>query len=276
MQFRSLGLTRGLVVLTLAAVLMHGAVWAAEEEVNNGQDPTKPLTRIDLRYQYQNLPPDDHDNAHIFTPRADKPFPLAPHWSLATRLDLPLFLTEAINPDNRDGDYEFGLGDLLLQGLLIHSPSQRFAWAMGAQLIFPTASTDGMGGGKYRIVPTLGARYALPEITRGTFAAFLLRYDVDYAGDDDRRHISELQLAPLVNIALPAQWFVNLYPSSDIRYNFTAKRPGDTGRWFFPFNFMVGKMVTRSMVASVEIGVPIVDDYKVYDFKLEARVGLFF
>jgi hypothetical protein len=62
----------------------------------------------------------------------------------------------------------------------------------------------------------------------------------------------------------------------DIRYNFGSKRPGDAGRWFFPFNFMVGKMVTRSVVASVEIGVPIVDDYEVYDFKLKARVGLFF
>jgi hypothetical protein len=69
---------------------------------------------------------------------------------------------------------------------------------------------------------------------------------------------------------------VNLYPSSDIRYNFAAKRPGDSGRWFLPFNFMVGKMVTRSIVASIEIGVPLVDDYQVYDFKLEARVGFFF
>jgi hypothetical protein len=108
MQFRSLGLKQGLVVLTLAAVLMSRAVWAAEEEVNNGQDPTRPLTRL------------------------------------------------------------------------------------------------------------------------------------------------------------------------DIRYNFGSKRPGDAGRWFFPFNFMVGKMVTRSVVASVEIGIPIVDDYEVYDFKLEARFGLFF
>ena len=42
------------------------------DEVNNGQDPTRPLTRLDFRYQYQNLPLEDHDNAPIFTPRADK------------------------------------------------------------------------------------------------------------------------------------------------------------------------------------------------------------
>jgi hypothetical protein len=94
------GLPRGLAVLAMAVVLLDGAVWAAEEEINKGQDPTKPLTRIDVCYQYQNLPPADHDNAHIFTPRADKPFVLAPGWNLATRLDLPLFLTDAVSPDN--------------------------------------------------------------------------------------------------------------------------------------------------------------------------------
>ena len=96
-------------------------------------------------------------------------------------------------------------------------------------MIFPTASRDNMEAGKYRLVPTLGARYSLPEITPGSWAAFLLRYDYDFTGESDRRHISELQLAPLVNVALPDGWFVNLYPSSDIRYNFAAKRTGNLG-----------------------------------------------
>lgn len=268
---------RLLAVLAMAVVLASGPAWAAEEEeVNTGQDPTRPLTRFDIRYQYQNLPPDDDDNAHIFTLRADKPFPLSKEWSFAGRLDVPLFLTEAVSTDNPDGDYEFGLGDLLVQGLLINALTERFAWAFGAQLIFPSASQDQMGGGKWRIVPTVGARYSLPEITNGSWFAGLVRYDVSYAGEEDRRSISELQLAPILYIQLPDLWFVNLYPSSDIRYNFGSKRPGDSGRWFFPFNFMVGKMLTRSIVASVEIGVPIVDDYEVYDFKLEARIGFFF
>jgi len=80
----------------------------------------------------------------------------------------------------------------------------------------------------------------------------------------------------MANIALPDGWFVNLSPSSDIRYNFAAKRPGDSGRLFLPFNFMVGKLLTKSIVAALEIGVPIVHDYEVYDFKLEACVGFIF
>jgi hypothetical protein len=39
---------------------------------------------------------------------------------------------------------------------------------------------------------------------------------------------------------------------------------------------MVGKMLARSLVASIEIGVPIVHDYQAYDFKFEASVGFFF
>ncbi len=92
---------------TMMTALTSGVVWAQEKEaVNIGEDPTKPLTRFDLRYKYQNPLPCDHDNAHI-TPRMDKPFVLVPGWSLATRLDFPLFVTEAVSPDNPDGGYEF-------------------------------------------------------------------------------------------------------------------------------------------------------------------------
>ena len=72
------------------------------------------------------------------------------------------------------------------------------------------------------------------------------------------------------------KWRGGLAVAPRVLYNFAAKRPGDAGRWFFPFNVMVGKLLTRSIVASLEIGVPIVNDYQVYDFKLEGRVGFFF
>jgi hypothetical protein len=280
MQAKASGLAaRWKSCLWLFAWLIVSALpaWTAEtEEVNNGQDPTKPLTRLDFRYQYLNLPPSSDDNAHIFTLRADKPFVLAPGWSLATRLDVPLFLTEAVSRDNLRGVYQFGQGDLLMQGLLINSPTSEFAWAVGAQTIFPTAREEEMGGGKYRLVPTAGARYNLPAISKGSWAALLLRYDFDLGGDDSRSHVSELQLAPLVNFALPDRWFLNLYPSSDIKINLGKQRPGDKGSLFLPLNFMVGKMLTQNLVGSVEIGFPLIDDYRVYDFKMEWRVGFFF
>jgi hypothetical protein len=44
------------IALMLAAVLANGSVGAAEE-INNGEDPTRPLARFDLKVQYQNLAP---------------------------------------------------------------------------------------------------------------------------------------------------------------------------------------------------------------------------
>ena len=75
---------------------------------------------------------------------------------------------------------------------------------------------------------------------------------------------------------MPHNAFINLFPSSDIRYNAGNKRAGDKGRWFVPANVLLGKMVRKNMVASVEVGVPIIKDYRVYDFKSEFRIGIFF
>ena len=90
------------------------------------------------------------------------------------------------------------------------------------------------------------------------------------------RDIRELQLGPLLHVQLPQLWLVDLYPSTDIRYNAGDKRPGDRGRWFVPLNFLVGKMLTSRIVTSVEVGIPLLNDHEVYDFKVELRVGFLF
>jgi hypothetical protein len=265
-------------MLVMAAMLASGSVQAqAQAEVNTGEDVTRPLTRFDLKYQYQNLAPSDHDNAQIITARVDKPLGPSADWQFATRFDVPVYITDGVSSDNPDGQTTAGLGDMLLQVLLAHAPStSRFGWATGARLVFPTASEDQMGFGKWRIVSTVGGRYFVPEITQGSWVALIARYDVAVAGDSGRRHISELQLAPQLYIQLPDTWFLNFYPATDIRYNFAEQRPDDTGRWFVPLDVVAGKMLNKTTVASMEVSFPIVNEYKLYDSKIEARIGFFF
>ena len=47
---------------------------------------------------------------------------------------------------------------------------------------------------------------------------------------------------------------------------------GQTGRLFLPFDGMIGLNLTKDWVASLEVSVPVIKDYPVYDFKTEARI----
>jgi hypothetical protein len=43
---------------------------------------------------------------------------------------------------------------------------------------------------------------------------------------------------------------------------------------FFPFDVRIGKKITDNLALSLEIGVPIVRDYPVYDFKTQLRLNV--
>jgi len=75
---------------------------------------------------------------------------------------------------------------------------------------------------------------------------------------------------------LPGRWFLTLYPSYDIRINFGAPKAGQTGRLFLPFDSLAGVKLTDNLEISLEVGVPIINEYPVYNFKTEARVRMSF
>jgi hypothetical protein len=266
---------------------------------NNGQDPTDTLPRLDLRYQYRNLPTHPNDQAHVFTSRVDGIFRLNDQWRISGRLELPLTYTNRVSnntPNPSDGEFQFGIGEIVAQVFGIYNINELTAIAFGTQFIFPTSSIGGgpeknIGLDQYRLLPTVVASWKLPKISPGSFFAPIARYNFDIArssGQDDASHTSELQFSPTINVMLPDSWFVTLFPGTtggDMRYNLGTMFPRDKGRLFLPADFMVGKLFERdtkpNMIASLEIGVPIINDYKrstllgTYDFRIEARVGFF-
>ena len=205
--------------------------------------------------------------------RYDHAFDMASGWILLTRSDLPMLAKNPITDSNPNGDYLKGIGDADVQAALIHDINQRWAFGFGMRLVAPTGN-DVLGSGKWQVMPILGARLALPEISNSSYFEPLLRYDVSVAGDPTKKNISNLQFAPTLNIGLPDRWFVSFYPSTDIRINFGDPITGQTGRWFIPFDFRFGKKFTDNIAMSLEVGVPIVRDYPVYDFKTQLRLNV--
>ena len=255
--------------LGMAATILPAQAEEQVEEVNTGQDFTKPLTRLDIRQKYQWLASDHF--AAMTTFRVDKPFVLASKWVLGTRFDLPLMATDVVSGDNPDGDNQFGTSDFLAQLMMIAPQAGKsWTWAYGAQVIFPMASHDEMGSGRFQLAPLIGAKADLNFISRGSFCALLLRNHIDIGGSGSRADVNYLVIQPILNINLPKSFFLNLAPEMRVNWE-------NDNRWFVPFDITIGKMLNKSTVVSIEYKIPVHDDnYPIYNAEVEARIGFFF
>jgi hypothetical protein len=207
--------------------------------------------------------------------RYDHAFDLSPGWVVITRSDLPLLAKNPITDTNPNGDYLRGIGDADFQAALVRNINQRLAFGFGMRVIAPTGD-DVLGSGKWQLMPIIGARFGLPEISSSSYFEPVLRYDVSVAGDPTKKNISNLQFGPAFSIGLPERWYVTFYPSEDIRINFGDPITGQTGRLFLPFDVRLGKKFSDNVALSLEIGIPIIRDYPVYDFKAQLRFDVTF
>jgi hypothetical protein len=212
-----------------------------------------------------------------FKLRGDTNIDLNSDWQLALRADLPFENKDAYNSSNPNADFLHGLGDADVQAALVHQINDRWTAGAGARLIMPTGDWDnGLGSGKWQIMPIAGVRYALPEISPGSYLEPLMRYDQSFAGDPAKRAVSNLQFAPMVNLSLPDRFYFTLYPNPDIRWNFGPAVTGQTGRLFLPFNARIGRKFSKTLNVSLEVGLPIIRQYPVYDFTSQLRVNINF
>jgi hypothetical protein len=252
--------------LLLGACLLAGAnpAQAQTEAIGSasGADVTRPLQRIDLRSEF-------NEEDTTVTLRYTAPVPLDDGWQANLRMDLPFRIIDEEAPATDSGG-DVGLGDMLFQAIFVRHVNEREGFGIGTQLIVPTAAGEEFGSGKWRLRPTAGYRWLLPEISEETFFQLLARYDFSFAGDDDRADVSELQFAPNLEIGLPGRAYFSIFPSTDIRYNF------EQDEFFLPLNLEVGKEWDR-IVVSAEGGVGLISGERPpYDWKVEARVGLRF
>ena len=234
---------------------------------NSGQDPTKPVSRFDVRVQYEDLPAGLE--AETLTLRLDKPFTLGNGWKLSSRIDVPLQLNDVPGVDNPAGKTEFGLSDVLMQALVIAPPHGNWTYAFGTQLLLPTGTQAQFTSGKWQAVPTVAVVRQLPAVSPGSFAGLLVRDKFSFAGSQAHANINVLSVEPLANFQLPQRWFITIGPEAQL----------DTlhdWKLFLPFDFTVGKKITKEIVVSLQTDVALVKTYEKYDWKTELRFGFFF
>jgi len=121
-------------------------------------------------------------------------------------------------------------------------------------------------------MPGFGVRYSFADLGPDTYFVPVIRYALSVAGDPARRNIRQAQISPKLNIGLSDRWFITLYPSYDVRINDGPSVPGQTGPLFLPFDVAVGREIVEGVQLSLEVSVPIIRDFPVYNFKTELRL----
>jgi hypothetical protein len=255
------------IATALASVTCAVAQQAIEaiNEPNISYDISKPIHRLDYFLEDTLSPGGVKTWTSKF--RYERPFDLYDSWKLAIRVELPVVTTN----DTQSGSFITGYGDTQFQWVLSKELDAREGVGFGVRFWAPTATGDEFGNGRWRMAPSAGYRYSLPELSDGSYFQFLARYQFDFAGDPSRSHTSNLQLAPSLNVGLPQGWSVTLFPATDIRYDFMKQQ------WFVPFDLEIAKQWNRNFLTGVEIGVPLFETANpVYKFKIEGHIALRF
>jgi hypothetical protein len=260
---------------TLSLALLGVATASAQDEAtNNGEDVTRPINRFDMRLQYETLPDmeefhEEFDNRdqETLTLRSDLVFLQIPD-QIGLRIDVPIIWNNKPNTENRSGSVQSGLGDLLFQAIYAHTFNDRWAAGLGTRWMFPTATGNAFGDGKWQIAPIGGVRCFVPEISHGTFAEMVLWWDNSFGGNPKRSNVQYLIIKPQLNLSLPREWFLNSAP--EIRSDYK------TGKWFVPVDIMLGRKMGIHWVTSIEYRYGVVRGVDSYKNWIEARIGYFF
>lgn len=239
---------------------------AKEEGLNNGQDFTRPVRRVEVLERYDDMTGSSWGDS--VTLRAGLPLELRRGWKLSLRAELPYTWTNGVNIYNSEGTKERGFAEVLTEALFIAPAKDKWTYVVGAQYIPPSASKKELGTGRYQLVPSAGFKYDMNSWMEGAWFGVMARQAVDVAGYSGFSHINQTIIQPMFNINLPDRWFLTFAP--ECRYDW------EKDKYFIPFDVTVGKMITKKIVMSAEYKSAINDDLQLFVNELDVRVGYFF
>ena len=151
------------------------------------------------------------------------PFSLTSDWSAIVQPSLSV--TYEPRPDE-----EFGLQDLQLSVFLTPTDADRWVWGIGPIFQFPTATTTGLGTGKWSAGPTGAVGYSSGPWFNGVVVSHLW----SFGGDPDRDAVNVTSVKVLVSYNFPGGWYAQFNPTNS--YDWTADA------WTVPVGLDVGKV----------------------------------
>jgi hypothetical protein len=167
------------------------------------------------------------------------PFSLSADWDLMARPSLTV--TYAPTPHEQSG-----LEDLQTSFFLTPHNEATWIWAAGPIFQFPTASSSGLGTGRWSAGPAAALLYSEGPWFNGILAYQLM----SFAGNRDRGSVNQTYIEPQVSYNLDSGWYVDCDPQMTI--DWTADT---TNAWTIPMGADIGKAFKMgSQDLSLQVG----------------------
>jgi hypothetical protein len=148
-------------------------------------------------------------------------------------IDAPGGLTgQPGNPEPVAGSRKFGIGDITQSFFLSPRDAGRVIWGVGPAIVFPSASADVLGSGKWSMGPTAVALTQPAPWSLGVLVGNVW----SFAGDSDRASVNQLLLQPFVSYNLPDGWFLTTSPMITANW-----RASSDNAWVVPVGGGAGK-----------------------------------
>lgn len=161
-------------------------------------------------------------------------FDWAADFRLVTQLTVPIIETVPEPSDGAGKTRKSGFGDIELAGVVSPNRLEGLVWGVGPTFIFPSASDNALGQGKWQAGPAAVTGYVGEKWTGYAVA----QQWWSFAGEDDRPDTSQLCLEYALIRNLAQRWQLGFQPTMTVDWK--APRGNKVS---FPVGLGVGKIV---------------------------------
>jgi hypothetical protein len=212
---------------TSAPASADGSNESSKELVKKLQNPVANLISVPLQYNADFGIGSNNATKSTLNIQPVIPITLNANWNLITRTILPVIYQDSIANGISS---RFGLGDTV-QSFFLSPAQSSVIWGVGPAFLWPTATNDILGSGKYGAGPTA---VVLKQTSGWTFG-MLANHIWSYAGASDRASVNATFLQPFVSYMLPTYTTFGL--NTESTYDWSARQ------WTVPLNLTASQLL---------------------------------
>ncbi|MDN5940249.1 MAG: hypothetical protein L0H94_00075 [Nitrospira sp.] len=219
--------------LVLMAMSVSAPAWAGESSTDlakKTQNPVADLISIPLQNNMNFGIGPNNRMQNVLNVQPVIPINLNSEWNLITRTIMPIIKQPTLATTNDD---TWGLGDVNVSAFLSPTDPKPFIWGVGPSVQLPTGTDEATGTRKWAAGPSAVAlKIHGPWVVGG-----LVQQVWSFAGNSDRRDLSQALIQPFANYNLPDGWYLTASPI--ITADWEA---ADGNKWTVPVGGGFGKV----------------------------------